>query len=193
MPDWMCRTCGVINLDGQRACESCGHERHPTAPLAVPDAEHSQAWEPCVWKTNGRSCQFIATLWVQPVGNYEFNKFGQVTKIVRPGYCIWHFECLRTPRLQDDFDEFERMHAIWLKRPYCNQFVHHPAVYVWSALRGAYRRPSERLTVTPCNAHDCWVPNVLDDGDDGPPIGPSEARRRIAAIVKSLAQHMAMP
>lgn len=26
MPDWKCTRCGVINLEGQRACEGCGKE-----------------------------------------------------------------------------------------------------------------------------------------------------------------------
>ena len=190
MPDWVCHTCGVVNLDGQRACESCGRER-VSAP-ALPASTEAVAWEQCAWTTSGRRCQLVATLWTHPTGNYEFNKWGQVTKTIRPGYCIWHFECLSSPRLQEDFEEFERMQTIWLKRPYCNQLVHHPAEYVWSALRGIERERQDRMTVRPCNAHDCWVPGVLGTDGDGPALSVKESRARIAEIIRMLAETKAL-
>lgn len=158
--------------------------------VPFPPSAPTKAWEPCAWKTHGQPCQLIATIWKEPTGNYEFNQFGQVTKVLRPGYCGWHFECLSSPRLADDFEEFERMQTVWLKRPYCNQFVHHPAAYVWEALRGRERPMHERLTVTPCNAADCWVPDVLGQVPSGPPLSAKESRARIAEIVRGLAQRM---
>lgn len=144
----------------------------------------------CAWKTMGLRCQMLATIWTHPTGNYEFDKFGNVTKVIRPGYCGWHYECLLSPRLADDFEEFERLQVYWLRRPYCNQFVHHPADYVFDALHGCYREMHERLTVTPCDAQDCWVPDVLGLEPPGPPIGEREARTRIREIVRALAEKM---
>jgi hypothetical protein len=163
--------------------------RQPGDDSFQPTPAKTVAWEPCAWKTHGRPCLMIATLWLQPTGNYEFDKFGQITKVLRPGYCGWHFECLSSPRLSDDYEEFERMQTIWLKRPYCNQFVHHPANYVWEALRGDGHE-GERLTVTPCNAHDCWVPDVLGLDRHGPAVSPKDARAKIAEIVKMLSKRM---
>jgi hypothetical protein len=132
----------------------------------------------------------LATIWTHPLGNYGFDKFGNVTKVLRPGYCAWHYECLATPRLSDDFEEFERLQIAWLRAPYCNQFVHHAASYVWDAMRGAYRDGNERVTATPCEAADCWVPGVLDPIPIGAPITDNQARIRIRAIVKELAKKM---
>lgn len=190
MPDWRCHRCGVINLEGQRACESCGREPHAT-PVEPPHPA-AQTWESCAWTTQGHPCQLIATLGVQPVGNYAFNKFGQITNVLRPAYCSWHFECLSSPRLTEDFDEFERMHRVWLEKPYCNQLVHHPAAYVWEALRGRERPMSERLVVTPCRAHDCWVSDVIGPHAAGSPVAPKEARARIRASVAMLAAKMTL-
>lgn len=192
MPDWRCEVCGVVNLEGQRSCESCGREPASTAVQSDP-APVTTTREPCAWKTNGRACQMVATIWKEPIGNYKFNKFGQVTGVLRPGYCGWHFECLSSPRLADDFDEFERLQTIWLKRPYCNQFVHHPADYVWQALRGHLRAPEDRMTVRPCNAHDCWVPDVITaTAHDHHPLSAKESVVRIAGIVRDLSRRMAV-
>jgi len=54
MPDWSCRKCGAINLEGQRVCEGCGAENRGASPRATPPTpKHmAQGAPPCTLEQN---------------------------------------------------------------------------------------------------------------------------------------------
>lgn len=121
---------------------------------------------PCTWTTDGHPCQLVATNYLREYGDPN------------PGYCLWHYDCLHTPRLADDFPEFERWCALWAKQRTCGQFSHHPVAYLWEAVRGRFVEPAARLVVQPCVASTCWVPEVLDDIGMTPELADAENRAK---------------
>jgi hypothetical protein len=179
---WAC-PCGVLNPPRRRSCTHCG-ELRPRATKALADAETSAIR--CAWLSGDASCRMLAVWWEQPFGNRDDRG-----RHVKPGWCDWHAFCRTTPRYADDFDEFERWQLRKIDRQYCDQFTHHPASYLWPALRGLNRPMSERRYVTPCASSSCWVPLALADHERAQrPCTPVENAGAMEIVQAVLAKKM---
>jgi hypothetical protein len=179
---WAC-PCGTLNQSRARSCTSCGEIR--TRPLkAVADPEASATR--CAWRTRDTGCRMLAVWWEQPFGNRDDRG-----RPVKDGWCEWHAFCRVTPRYADDFDEFERWQLRKIDAQYCDQFTHHPASYLWPALRGLNRPMSERRYVTPCASSSCWVPLALADQETRQrPCTPVENAGAMQIVQAVLAKKM---
>jgi len=129
---WSC-ACGAVNLARSRICDACGADRGGTTKAA-------KAWtdpDPlrCMWIDSGRRCLMLGS-----VG----------TKVLR---CGWHHAVLSSPRLGQEYEEFERWCLILLEAPYCSAWTHAPVSDLWAAVHGE----TALIETQPCRVRSCAV------------------------------------
>ncbi len=175
-----CPDCEVM-FSGRR-CPRCG-----LAPEAQGEPQgEAPAEELCSW--SGREgCVFLATIFPVAMRDYKTGKN------LRPGYCGWHYETLQSPRLGQEYDEFERF-VLYRRAHYCTQFSHHEVRYLWDTIQGLRRGSAfhERDVSQPCRQNDCWVWGVLEDSRLASfYVAPEfkEGRRSVMMLVHKILMH----
>jgi hypothetical protein len=202
---WDCPGCQKNTSGG--ACQYCGRPRpkEEPAPASVapvddrPKKHEYTALEYCAWKTQGRQCLMLASIWNQERTRDRGGKTDQ------EGYCHWHHQCKASPGLAQKFGSYERFVQYLKDSKVCTQFSHHPTEYSFRATRGiSIVDPANRLLVEPCEAGDCWAPKALKDHQEaklneeerqaqGELLDPDEVATKLHEVVQRIASQMSLP